>query len=344
MAKAKTASLPALTLSDLKKQLRTKKLNPVYFIFGEDSYGIEKAGKGIHDIIAPDLVSDFDNEVIAASEASFQDVLSAALAFPFSGERKLLTVRNAEELSYDRKPFVQYIQKPAESTVLVFLHQGVPARKDSEEHFKLLAEKGYLYEAKELNEQVIRDWVIAFTEEQGKRISENNAALLCNLVGEDRMLLEKQLEKLFLYSADGNEITESMITEQVVSTKEYTVFQLQDMIAKQNKPEAYRILTALLYQGIAPLNILGVLAKYFMNLLKIDEIMKSKTDNFTAAKMLGVPAFVVDQYRQARRVYSEAMIASAVRALLDADVALKTSTGEPEHIFLTLFHSMMEKK
>jgi len=62
--------------------------------------------------------------------------------------------------------------------------------------------------------------------------------MLIDIVGENREMLEAQLEKIFVYLNENKEISVESLIALSTSLKEYNIFDLQNAIGKKNK--AYR--------------------------------------------------------------------------------------------------------
>lgn len=319
MAKSKAPSL-----LEIDKQLKQKKLLPIYYLFGEDSYSVELVLNEIEKSVQPFISSDFDKETLYGESQSFSSVLGLASTFPFGSEKKLIIFKQVEKVK-DKKELVNYAKAPADFTVLVCLHDG-QISSDSSEPFKTLAQKGFLYEAKELKGQSLIDWLISQSEKNGKILTYENAQLLMDISGENRNTLESQLEKIYLYLGEKKEITIESIRELSTSLKEYTIFDLQNSIGKKNKANTLKVLSNLVKNGMEPIQIIAMLNKYFASLAKLSELMANKTPEQTIARIIGTHPFYLKDYYAARKVYSDKNLADAFSALLKADITVKTTS------------------
>jgi DNA polymerase III subunit delta len=192
MAKNKAPSI-----LEIEKQLKQKKLLPVYYLFGEDDYSIEGTLEEIEKTIQPFISSDFDKETFYSENQTFANIVSLASTFPFGSEKKLIIFKQTEKVK-DKKELIPYIKSPSDFTVLVCLHDGKISSSDSEP-YKTLAQNGFLFEAKELKGKNLFEWLISRAEKNGKTLSYENAQLLTDIAGDSRNTLESQLEKIFLY-------------------------------------------------------------------------------------------------------------------------------------------------
>ncbi len=319
MAKSKAPSV-----LEIERQLKQKKVLPVYYLFGEDSYSLDTTLEAIDKYLQPFISSDFDKESFYGENQSFANVVSLASTFPFGSEKKLIIFKQTEKVK-DKKELTTYAQSPADFTVLVCLHEGTLSSTESEP-FKTLANEGYLFEAKELKGKNLIEWLIAYAEKNDKVLSYENAQLLTDISGENRNLLESQLEKIFIYIGDSKEITIDSIRGLSTSLKQYTVFDLQNAIGKKNKSGALKVIFNLLKNGIEPIQIIAMLNKYFSSLARLSELTANKTPEQAIARIVGTHPYYLKDYNEARKIYTDLQLGNAFTALLKADLSVKSTS------------------
>lgn len=319
MAKSK-----APAIQEIEKQLKQKKLLPVYYLFGEDSYSIETTYKIIEKYVEPFIASDFDKETYYGENQTFSNIAGLASTFPFGSEKKLITLKQAEK-PRDKKEIVNYLKSPADFSVLVFLHDGTITNQETEP-YKSLSNHGYLFEAKELKADALIQWLISYVEKRGKTISYDNAQLLTDISGDNRTTLESQLEKIILYIGDSKEITIESIRGLSTSLKQYTIFDLQNAIGKKNKANALKVAHNLLKNGSEPIQIIAMVNKYFTGLARLTELTASNTNEYQIARVIGTHPYYLKDYYSARRLYSDKQLIDVFSALLKADLSVKTTS------------------
>ncbi len=318
------AKLKAPSVLEIDKQLKQKKLLPIYYLFGEDSYSLFTALDSIEKFVLPFIASDFDKETFYGENQTVANIIGLASTFPFGSSKKMILVKQAEKLK-DKKELLPYIKSPSDFTVLILIHEGSIANGESEP-FKSLSQSGYIFEAKELKGKTLIEWLISESEKNGKILSYENAQLLVDIVGESRNLLEAQLQKIFLYLEDKKDITIDSIRGLSTSLKEYTIFDLQNAIGKKDKNNSLRIVFNLLKNGEEPLRIIAMLNKYFTSLARLNELIKNKVPEQAIARIVSTHTFYLKEYYNARKIYSDKDIANAFSALLKADISLKTTS------------------
>lgn len=335
MAKSKAPSiLEAIT------EIKKRKFKPVYYFFGEDSYNLSFALHTLEDSIIPLISSEFDKETVYSEDKSITDILGLAISFPFGSEKKLIIVKEAEKIR-DKKPLKDYAESPAEFTVLAFFHNGLITNLNTEP-FKTLGENNFLFEAKELKGKNLIDWLINLAEEKGKILAEENAQVLVDIVGENRNMLEDQLEKICVFLNKEKEITIESIQQVSSELKQFNIFDLQNAIGLKDKSKSLTVAYNLLDNGAEPTYIIAMLTRYFTGLAKITELKSKGVADQQAARIVGTHPFYYLGYIKARTLYSDEKLVEVFRALLKADISVKTTSSDNKAIITLLIVEILQ--
>ena len=335
MAKSKAPSILE-AVAEIKK----RKFKPVYYFFGEDSYNLSFTLHTLEDTFNPLLLSEFDKETIYSEDRSISDILGLATSFPFSSEKRLIIVREAEKIR-DKKPLKDYAGSPAEFTVLAFFHNGSITNLSSEP-FKTLSENNFLFEAKELKGKNLIDWLTSEAEEKEKKLSEENAQVLVDIVGENRNMLQDQLEKICVFLNKEKEITIEIIQKVSSELKQFNIFDLQNAIGLKDKSKSLTVAYNLLDNGAEPTFIITMLTRYFTGLAKITELKTKNIPVQEAARIVGTHHFYYPGYVKARTLYSDEKLVEVFRALLKADMSVKTTTADDKTIITLLIAEILQ--
>lgn len=338
MAKSK-ANVPAI--GQLASDLKSGKFLPVYFFFGEDSYSIDSVLELIDEKIKPFVESDFDKETFYCEDKNLLDILNIASAFPFGSGKKLIILKEFEKIK-DKKQLVSYIESPPQFTVLVIIQDGAIPNFESEPYKSLLTHN-FIFEAKELKGENLNSWLVNHVKSKGKVISSENAQVLIDIVGENREMIEAQLEKIFIYLASEKEITLESIRSLSTSLKEYNIFDLQNALGEKNKAKSLKIAFNMLDKGTEMTFIIHMLTKYFSGLSRINELDEKKIPVQAAAKIVGTHFFYYKNYVEARKRYSDSALFNAAQSLLKADLMVKTTSMDSKTIMTLLIAGILNK-
>ncbi len=333
-------SKPQITaVTEVSRELKKNVIKNVYYIFGEDSFSIDEALNSIEKKADKYITTDFDKEVIYGENAAGADISNTCSSFPFGSDKKLVIVKEFEKVR-ERKSLQNLFNNPPEFLILVLLHNGTIQSFDSE-FYKILIDKGFLYEAKELKGKYLISWLMDFAESKGKILSEENAQLLTDISGENRSLLEMQIEKIITFLGDEREITHKSISGLSTALKENNIFDLQNAIGKRDKVSANKIAVNMLNNGAEPVYLVFMLVRYFTALARISELDASGTNIYEASKIIGTHFAYYKDYQAAQKRFSEADIYKAALSLFKAEEAIKTTTADPRTVILLLINEIL---
>ena len=330
--------IPSIT--EISKFLTKEKLLPLYFLCGEDQYTIGLALDTIEKAVAPFVLSDFDKEVMSAEKnQSLTQILDLAFSFPFGGGKKLIIVKNFEKFS-DKKELISFIKNPPEFTILVFTQVEKISVPSKEPYSSLLARR-VIFEARIATGEELIDWLMKKSKQLGINFSRDLAQLLVDIVGEEKTLLEMQLQKLLNYLSDKENVTMEDVVSLASPTKEYSIFNLQDAIGKGNKSKAIEVAYNLLDSGMEIVAIINMLSKFVLTIAQMMELIRSGTNDNEAAKLAGVSWGYYVNCKKANYMLNDERLLNASRALLTADIATKTSSADPKTVLLILVSEIL---
>ena len=336
MAKSRKS---APQISEAIKSLKKNNFLPVYYFFGEDSFSIDNTVKYIQDAFQPLITSDFDKETFYGENKSLNEVLNFASTFPFSSEKKLIIFKEFEKVR-DKKNLTSYLKSPADFTTLVITHEGKISSLEPEP-YKSLLQNNFIFEAKELKGSSLINWLIEYSLKNKRSLSSENAQILIDIVGENRSLLEAQLEKIFTFLGGEKEITLEAIKSLSTSLKEFNIFDLQNALAEKDKTRALKISYNLLEKGSEPIQIVFMLTRYFTQLARLNELRSKGGSEYEIARKIGTHPFYLKDYYKARSRYTDDNLSNVVKALLKADLSIKTTTVEPKVLITILIEEIL---
>lgn len=331
-------SLPSK--KELQKYLSKEKLLPVYFICGDDDYGINQVINKIIQISEPLIKSDFDKEIITLEKGqNLIQLLDSALTFPFGGGKKLIVMKNFENVN-EKKDLVGYISNPPEFTILIISNYGKISDASREPYTSLL-KKNYIFEINSETGEELVEWIVNLSEKKGINFSEDNARVFIEIVGDEKSLLEMQLNKFVDYTPIDKQITSDDIKKIASPTNKYSIFDLLDALGSGNKVKAIEIAYNLLDSGVEIVTIVNMVAKFIMTIAQILELTKMKINDNEASKMVKVSWFYYVNCKKAKFLLSDARLLTSSRALLNADLAVKTTNTDSKTIITVLISELM---
>ena len=329
-----------MAVQDLSQLLKKKQFLPVYFLYGEDNFQVNKNLEMLEVHYAETINKDFDWHVYYEKN-DLNEAWGDLVSFPFYSEKKLVIVRECQKRK--AKAFdllMEYITNPSESSILIIQYEGKIDPKHVK-HSKYLNNSPYSFESKPLKIDGIEEWVSRYTAEKGKVITKDAAQFLIDQSGMDRTILEMQLDKIILYvGSTGGEITKEVIQSQNVKTKTYNVFEMENALGARKKELTCRIIYTLLDSGEEPLKILGFINSIFLKVTKLTNLPTKEMSKQDIAKALDTFDWKLDLYYSLNRIFPYEKRKQIVEAILKSDIAFKTSQFDSKTIFSTLLSEM----
>ena len=204
-----------------------------------------------------------------------------------------------------------------------------------------MLKKNYMFEAKELRGDEWVYWIIRQAKKEKLIISPENAQILLDTVGEEKGLLEMQMTKFYDFLGEGKEISLELIERLTSSTREFTIFNLQDYLGRGDKKKSLEIAYNLIDSGVEPIFIISMLTKFITTLAQIFDLLKKRIPDNEAAKKANVSYYYYINCKKAKFFLNDSRLLIAARALLNADVTLKTTSADSKTLIVILITEMI---
>ncbi|MBW7887820.1 MAG: DNA polymerase III subunit delta [Bacteroidetes bacterium] len=304
-------------LSEIKKG----KLAPVYLFYGEETFFIDECIEAIIDQAVDPALREFNFDNLRGGEVDGEKVLSIVTSFPMMAERRLVVVKEFEKLN-DNEILESYIEKPLDSTILVLVDSKPDFRKKL---YAALRKSALCAEFAPFWENKIIPWIESRVKKMQYFIEPRAVTLLQSYVGTSLREIANELEKIFLYLGERKIITVKDVEEVVGISREFTAFELANMVGEKNINRAMEICERLLQSGESPVPILAAWTNQWMKMWKMHDALRQQKPEEKIATLIGVPNFYVKQYIGYCRKHSVREIENAFCVLAEADLAVKSS-------------------
>jgi len=295
-------------------------LNPIYFLFGEEPYFIDK----IADFIARNVLAEeeksFNQVVLYGKEVTIDDIIGNAKRYPMMAERQVVIVKEAQHLSRSIESLAKYAENPQETTVLVFCYKykKIDKRKAL---YKTLKKKGnILFESKKLYENQIADWLRKTVIASNYTISHKAAILLVEYLGTDLSRIQNEIEKLKVVLPTTIEITPNHIEEHIGISKDYNNFELKKAIGERNVLKATKIIT---YFAQNPKDNPFVLTVTLLNIFFTQLLQYHGLKDHTPKSVAGalrINPYFVGEFQTAAKNYPMRKVSGILSALREMDL------------------------
>ncbi len=299
-----------MKFTELKKSLNN--LQNVYLISGEDRFLCYSALEQITNacqLTIPEMNS------VSMDNPSADDIVASACIYPFADARRLVVVKeflgkpNAEA---QLKTIQSYIDNPMETTVLVFLNLA------DDSFFKNLKTKLCYVDCSKLDASAIGNYIKKTFDKNGVKYTESAVNLLGIYCSYDMQRITNEVDKLISYSAGNNEITDKVIADLVVQDKEYQIFELAELISKNNAEKALDLVDTL-----GRKNGFSILAPLYNNYRRALYVAITPLADAALATKLGIKEFAVKMLKNQLKVFSPKKLKQIVDMLADIDANIK---------------------
>jgi len=301
----------------------------LYLLYGTKEYLVQNEIKKI--------TKNFENLNISRYDLNnnlIQNIINDCMTISLFSEKKIVICENANMFtgttSKDSEIIEEYLNNPNPDTTLIFTvnNEKIDERKKIT---KLIKKNGIVKSFNE-NENAMQ---IIKRELKDYQIDNSLINLLIDRVGDNRQILEKELEKIKIYK-DNNVITKEDILNVVTKKIDTNTFTLLDCIVKNNKNKALEIYYELIKLNEEPIKIITMLANQFRIMYQSKELLKKGLSEKDIATTLKIHPYRVKLAIQNGRKYSSGLLLQYISDLADMDINIKTGQTD-KNLALELF-------
>ena len=309
-----------------KKQASDDPLAAVTLAVGQEELLLDRA---VQQVVAAARASDPDTDVRELTSGDLRPGTLAELTSPsLFAERKVVVVHSAQDLSADSvKDVKSYLEAPAEEITLVLLHAGGPKGKGLLD----AARKAGAREVgcAKLTKPADRlSFVRGEFRTLGRSASQEGCQALVDALGSDLRELASACAQL---TADiEGTIDEEVVGRYYTGRAEASSFAVADRAVEGRTAEALETLRWALATGVAPVLVTSALAQGVRAIGKL-ATAPSGANPGDLARELGMPPWKVNTVRQQMRGWSPDGVARALRAVGEADAAVKGGGDDPAY-------------
>ena len=154
--------------------------------------------------------------------------------------------------------------------------------------------------------------------------------LIVELVGHHPDLLRSNLTLLQTYSGENTQITTDDVEGLLANTREASVFELVDAVARKSIQSCKASQAYLHYES--PIMILNLLIRHYRQLAKCQALMNSSVPDSEWARRIGIPPFGLRKIQEQARTLHPNRVLDQLIAMYDAETDLKRRSHERNSI------------
>ncbi len=286
-------------------------------LIGEEPLLVRRELERLLDQRLPRASRDFNRDIFEAAELDVGRLLEAAGTLPFLTPRRVVLIRNVQEL---KKSAMESLEPALDNlpgtTDLILTGTKIDGRLG---FWKRIASIGAVRELKPPDDREIPAWIAGEVRERGGRIEPEAVAGLTAAIGRNLSALHNTLEKLLLLKREGETIGPDDVEAVTTGISWKTVFELGDAVGKRDLSRALVLAEKMIASGESPVGLVAILARHFRILSKIRE-----------GGTAGLSPFLADRYREQAVRFTPSVLASRREMIFHADWALKSSRIPPK--------------
>jgi DNA polymerase III subunit delta len=278
-------------------------LKPAYLIAGGDWPKVDAAIARLRAHFPEEAV-----EQLSAGGEQPVDVVGACNALGLFGGRRLVLVRNAEELDDEAVAgIVAYLSDPAPDTVLALFGSGKITPK-------------HAFDAPERKQAA--DWVVRRLADRGVGCSAAVARRLVDLAGDDVGDLAVEVEKLASYCANGEARVED-VELLVIAQPDIKPWDITDAWGRRDAPSVISLATADVERPEDVGRLIAQLASHVRKVHRAAVILDEGGSQADVARDLNMKPFPAGKLVGQARSFARDELGRAVVRLADLDLAVK---------------------
>lgn len=309
-------------VKQLVANIKNRKLKPIYFLMGEESYYIDKISDFIESTVLTEEEKGFNQTVLYGRDVTIEDIAGTAKRYPMMADYQVVIVKEAQDLSRTIEKLADYANNPQPTTVLVinYKYKKIDKRKAL---YKSIKKIGVVYESKKLYENQVADWIRRILSSKKYTITPKAAQMLVEFLGTDLSKINNELQKLQIILPAGSQITPELIEENIGISKDFNNFELRKAVGAKDILKTHKIAR---YFAENPKDnpmvvTVSLLFAFFSQLLHLHGLADKSPRNVASA--IKINPYFVDEYITAARNYPMRKVSEVVAILHEFDVKSK---------------------
>ncbi len=306
---------------DIISKIEKKIYSPVYFLWGEESFYIDKITDFIGENVLTSSEKDFNFTVLYGKDSSPDEIINVCRRYPMMSNYQVVIIKEAQNLKEIEKLGI-YFDNPLKSTILVINYKGkVDKRK---KFFLNLKKNAIVFESPLIKGENVDVWINGYLAEKGFSIIPKATSMLVEFLGNNLSNIANELDKLIILITDTKTITDNHIEENIGISKDFNIFELLNALGQKNSYKSFFIASQFAKNSKEHSFVMTVtmLAQYFSRLL-IYHSEKEKTDRNALAAKLGVNTYFLKDYSNAAKLYPVSKLIDNISLLREYDMKSK---------------------
>lgn len=317
--------MTTLARADLDRALASGRLQTLYLLVGYETYLRDAAARNLSDVtLSGTLLREFNESSFSLLTDPAMAAISAAEQLPMMSERRVVRIKDFAKLrDADEEVIIRYLDRPVDSTVMVFVADDLDKRKKLT---RALLGSCAVVEFPAVKDAEAKAWARTRLKELKTTADDRVLTELVRLVGTNLQTLSSELDKLAAAAIETRQITMELVDQLIDRSRELSNFDLGDQLVAGDRRRAIETLHRLLEDDVAPVMLLGLIAGNYHRLALAKELMNRGKRDEVYRLIYGPPA-KRDAFMNTLQRSSPTKIARGIQLIAAADLAIKSSLG-----------------
>ncbi|QGU00006.1 hypothetical protein SYNTR_1412 [Candidatus Syntrophocurvum alkaliphilum] len=316
-------------------------MKPIYFIWGEDVYLLDKAIENkIEDI---EKLYEDESEIIYL-EADELGPLELAHSLEYSSLFSLHRIviikkpwwlnkasRKNKKIDEIYQVLKSYLNKEYQQQALIIT--ALEYNKTNS-IAKLINENAQIINCQKPTKDFLVNWMENDLNTRGKTITPKAAAIIANSKN-DMYYIKNLIDKICLINYN-KEINYQDIEYELESREEINIFRLTDAIFDRDLNQSITAFNKLILQGSHPVFILYMITRQFVDFSKVKYYKELGFSKEKVEQESGMKSFVIRKMMAKTQTFSWEEIRIVFEELLKTDILLKTTSSDEKLVMETL--------
>ena len=308
-------------MKSLNEDLKTGQFKQIYLLYGEEGY----LKRQYRDRFVKAMLPEGDTMNYAHYEGkniNVREVIDLAETLPFFAQRRLIVFEDTGFFKSAGAELADYIKDMPETTYFIFVENEVDKRSKL---YKEVKAKGHIVELTTQDEGTLKRWIQGIVRREKKQISDSVILYFLNKVGTDMENIQRELEKVFCYALDRQEITREDIDAVCVTQITNHIFDMVNAVADKNQRRALDLYYDLLALKEPPMRILFLMIRQYRILFQVKGLSGQGYGKKEIASKAGLHPFAAGKYMDQAKKFRM----SELRAVMEdgADIEQRVKTG-----------------
>lgn len=319
--------MPVRAPKDLTQSLKQGQIARVYFLFGPEAFLRDEGACAIaDDALRNTLLREFNESSFNLLTDDVRSAIAIAEQLPMMSDRRVIRIRNFAKLKEgDEDVLVKYIERPVETSVVIFTTDDLDKRKKLA---KLLLASA-AFEFQPLKTPELQTWIKAHLKKLKVEIEPRAGHRILEMVRSDLHTLTNELNKLAAASLPTGRITLELVDQLISRSREHLNWELSDHIVAGNRPAALRTLRDLLDDGVEPVLLIGLIGGTYRRMALAQALLQQGAAPREIFSEVRMPPFKQGAYLSMLKQIEARSMARRIQRIAAADLAIKTSKATP---------------